>query len=139
MVHAYVTADAIHASNRNIRIKSELGVSLRCARSCIRLTTLSPGKPDYNTACHPRKTTTNILHVLNSTYQYRYVRQTQVNWKKKQRKEHNRKERKGKEKNGNKTLFLPGSHQRTQWALLVEESNLQTHKNCGRISSSYYR
>ena len=31
VVHAYITADAIHASTRNIKVKS--GVSLRCARS----------------------------------------------------------------------------------------------------------
>ena len=40
---------------------------------------LAPGKTDY-TACHPRKTTTYILHVYiaRSTYHYAYARQTQV-------------------------------------------------------------
>ena len=37
------------------------------------------GKTDY-TACHPRKTTTYILHVVSM--HYAYARQTQVNWKK---------------------------------------------------------
>ena len=33
VVHAYITADAIHASTRNIYINVKSGVSLRCARS----------------------------------------------------------------------------------------------------------
>ena len=44
---------------------------------------LAPGQTDY-TACHPRKTTTYILHV--AIYYYAYARQTQVNWKKKTKK-----------------------------------------------------
>ena len=42
---------------------------------------LASVKTDY-TACHLRKTTTYILHVLNSIYRYVYARQMQVNWKK---------------------------------------------------------
>ena len=58
---------------------------------------LAPGETDY-TACHPRKTTTYILHVV-STYHYAYARQAQVNWKKetKKTKEDKGKERKDKE------------------------------------------
>ena len=44
---------------------------------------LARGKTDY-TGCHPRKTTTYILHVLivPITTLYAYTPQTQVNWKK---------------------------------------------------------
>ena len=59
---------------------------------------LTPGETDYYTDCHPRKTTTYILHV-RSTYHYAYARQTQVNWKKETKK---RKEDKGKERKGKK-------------------------------------
>ena len=59
------------------------------------LTTRAPGKK-YYTACHPGKTITYILHV-RSTYHYAYARQTQVNWKKKN-KEKKRRERKGKKR-----------------------------------------
>ena len=54
---------------------------------------LAPGKTDY-TACHPRKTTTYILHVFNSAYQHAYAQQTQVSWKKEMKKG---KEHEGKE------------------------------------------
>ena len=45
---------------------------------------LAPGKTDY-TSCHPRKTTTYILHVVPITT-HTYARQTQVNWKKETKK-----------------------------------------------------
>ena len=54
---------------------------------------LAAGKTDF-TACRPRKTTTYILHVV--PYHYANARQTQVTWKKKQRKEKKGKERKDK-------------------------------------------
>ena len=47
---------------------------------------LAPGKTDYDTARDPRKTTTYILHVVPITT-HTYARQTQVIWKKNQRKE----------------------------------------------------
>ena len=67
MVHAYITADAVHASTRNMyNLKS--GVSPRCARSIpgAYVSLLAPGKIDY-TPCHPRKTTTYIFHVVSIT------------------------------------------------------------------------
>ena len=76
VVHAYITADAIHAFTRNIyKVKS--GVSLRCAKSILvhirhtsrawknRLYRLPP-KKDYH------------VNITRSTYHYAYARQTQV-------------------------------------------------------------
>ena len=53
---------------------------------------LVPGKTDY-TACHPRKTTTYILHVVPITT-HTHVRRKSIR-KKKQRKDKKIKERKG--------------------------------------------
>ena len=55
---------------------------------------LAPGKTDYYTACHPRKTTTYILHVVSITT-HTHDRRKSVG-KKKQRKEKKIKERKEK-------------------------------------------
>ena len=53
---------------------------------------LAPGKTDYDTACHPRKTTTYILHVVPITT-HTHDRRKSIG-KKKQRKEKKIKERK---------------------------------------------
>ena len=60
--------------------------------ACVSL--LAPGKTDY-TSCHPKKTTTYILHVV--TNHYAYARETQVNWKKRN-KEKKRMKKKGEER-----------------------------------------
>ena len=62
----------IYDSSRNsflhqklIKVKS--GVSLRCARSMpVHTSQLTPGETNYSD-CHPRKTTTYILHVVSIT------------------------------------------------------------------------
>ena len=66
VVHAYITADAIHASTR--KYKNQIGSqSTMCqAHTGAYVSLLAPGKTDY-TACHPRKTTTYILHVVSIT------------------------------------------------------------------------
>ena len=56
---------------------------------------LAPGKTDY-TACHPRKTTTHILHFVPITT-HTHVRRKLIG-KKKQRKYRKRKERKEKKR-----------------------------------------
>ena len=53
---------------------------------------LAPGKTDY-TACHPRKTTTYILHVVPIAT-HTHVRRKSIG-KKNKKKEKKRKERKG--------------------------------------------
>ena len=80
--------------------KSEIGSqSTKCqVHTGSYVSLLEPGKTDY-TACHPKKTTTYILHdyhvyITRSIYHYAYARQTQVNWKKETKK---KKEDKGKE------------------------------------------
>ena len=67
MVHAYITADAIHASTRNI-YNSEIGSeSTMCqVHTGAYVSLLAPGKTDY-TACHPRKTTTYMSHAVSIT------------------------------------------------------------------------
>ena len=74
------------------------GVSLRCARSMpgAYVSFLAPGKTDY-TACHPRRTTTYILHVVSITTHTHDRRKS--TGKKKQRKEKKIKERKEKTRN----------------------------------------
>ena len=57
---------------------------------------LAPTKTDY-TACHPRKTTTYILHVVVPITMHTHVRHRSIG-KKKQRKGKKRKERKGKKR-----------------------------------------
>ena len=59
---------------------------------------LVPGKTD-DTACHPGKTTTYILHVVPITT-HAHVGRSSIG-KKNQRKEKKRKERKGKKENEN--------------------------------------
>ena len=61
---------------------------------------LASGKNDY-TACHPRKTTTCILHVVHITT-HTHVRRKSIG-KKKQRKEKKRKERKEKNRKDKKS------------------------------------
>ena len=58
---------------------------------------LAPRNTDY-TACHPRKTTTHILHVVPVTTHTR-VRRKSIG-KKRQRKDEKIKERKGKGREG---------------------------------------
>ena len=77
VVHAYITADAIHASARNM-LKVKSGVSLRCVRSilvhmshCSRLE-----KPTIPLATQERLL--DHVYVARSTYHYAYARQTQV-------------------------------------------------------------
>ena len=78
MVHSYITADAIHASARNMN-KVKSGVSLRCARSilvpyscwCIRLTTRA-WKTDY-TACHPGKDYHIYIECIFIFYNTEYI------------------------------------------------------------------
>ena len=66
VVHAYITADAFHASTRNIYKRNrESAYDVPGPYWCIRLTTRA-WKTNY-TACHPRKTTTYILHVIPIT------------------------------------------------------------------------
>ena len=95
VVHAYTTADAnLCLHQKHIRVKS--GVSLRCARPIlVHVSLLAPGKNDY-TACHPRKTTAYIFHVVPITTHTRDRRKSIG--KKKQRKEKKMKERKGKKR-----------------------------------------
>ena len=55
---------------------------------------LAPGKPTI-----PLATQERLLRIITrSTYHYAYARQTQINWKKKQRKERKIKEWKGKKR-----------------------------------------
>ena len=56
---------------------------------------LAPGKPDY-TACHPRNTTTCILHVVPIT-SHTHDRRKSIGKNKQERKEHKGEERKDKE------------------------------------------
>ena len=58
---------------------------------------LAPGKPVY-TACHPRKTTTYMWHVI-PIITHKHDRRKSIG-KKKQKKENKIKERKGKERKG---------------------------------------
>ena len=69
VVHAYITADAIHASPETY--KSEIGSqSTMCqvqAGQCgAYVSLLTPGETKYSD-CHPSKTTTYILHVVSIT------------------------------------------------------------------------
>ena len=81
---------------KHIKVKS--GVSLRCARSIpgAYVSLLVPGKTDY-TACHPRKTTTYILHVVSIITHTHDRRQSNFSWEKRN-KEQIRRERKGKKR-----------------------------------------
>ena len=93
VVHAYITADVIHASTRNIKKGNRESVyDVPGLYWCIRLITRAwknrlhrlPPKKDYH------------VYITRNIYHYAYARQTQVNWKKKQKTNKKRKERKGK-------------------------------------------
>ena len=58
---------------------------------------LAPEKPIKTPLAtqDPGKTTTYLVYITRSTYHYAYARQTQVNWKKRN-KQKKRRERKGK-------------------------------------------
>ena len=77
-VHIHITADAVHASARNI-YKSEIGSqpTMCQVHTCAYVSLLVPGKTDY-AACHPRETTT-YTYTTRDTYHYAYARQTHVN------------------------------------------------------------
>ena len=62
--------------------KSEIGSqSTMCqVQAGAYVSLLTPGETKYSD-CHPRKTTTYILHVC-SIYHYAYARQAKVNWRK---------------------------------------------------------
>ena len=77
----------------SLKVKS--GVSLRCARSIpgTYVSLLAPGKTDY-AACHPRKTTKYILHVVSITT-HTHDRRKSIGKKKKKK---IRRERKGKKR-----------------------------------------
>ena len=81
---------------------------------CAYVSLLAPGKTDYYTACHPRKTTTCILHVVPITahthdrpksigkkkpIQEKKVRERKENTRNRKKRKRKGKERKDKESN----------------------------------------
>ena len=74
---------------------------------------LAPGKTDY-TACHPRKTTTYILHVVPTTTNT-HVRRKRIG-KKKQRKDKKRKERKIEKRKESEKRKRKGKKRKTRKA-----------------------
>ena len=85
------------------------------------VSSLAPGKNDYNTACHPRKTTTYVLHVVSiSTHTHdrrKSIGRKKNETKKKQerrkegkrrtqkKRKRKRKEKKRKDKKSNKRQY----------------------------------
>ena len=98
VVHAYITADAFHASARNM-IQSHIGSqpTMCQVHTGANDSLLAPGKTDY-TACHQRKTTTYILDVAPITT-HTQVRRKSIG----ERKRRKDKKRKGKKKRTDKT------------------------------------
>ena len=78
VVHAYIIADAIHASARKI-IKVKSGVSPRCARSILVHTSHYSRLKKRLHRLPPRKD--HHVCVTRGSYHYAYARQTQVKWK----------------------------------------------------------
>ena len=95
-IHAYITADAIHASPRK-HIKSEIVSQPTICQVHLPVHTSHHSrlkKPTIPLAIQERLLRTEYILHLPSAYHYAYARQTRFNWKKKQRKERKRKESK---------------------------------------------
>ena len=99
--HTYITADAINLCLHQKHIKSEIGSqpTMCQVHTGAYVSLLAPRKTGY-TACHPRKTTTFILHVVPITTHMHDRRKS--SGKKKQRKDKKRlkETKKEKAKNG---------------------------------------
>ena len=95
VVHACITADAFMPPPETY--KSEIGIqSTMCqVHTGAYVSLLAPGKNDY-TACHPRKTTTYILHAASITTHTHDRRKSIGKKETKKRKEDKGKERKEK-------------------------------------------
>ena len=106
--------------------KSEIGSqSTMCqvqAGACVSL--LAPGKTDYNTACHPRKTTTYILHVVSITT-HTHDRRKSIG-KKQQRTNEKRKE--GKEKKRQEKQEIKARQQEEEEARKGKEKKCRTSR-----------
>ena len=80
---------------------------------------LTPGETNYSD-CHPRKTTTYILHVVSITT-HTHDRRKSIG-EKKQRKEKNIKERKekGRKQNKTKKVCLSGHEYKARWLINLD-------------------
>ena len=129
LVHAYITAEVIHASARNIE-KVKSGVSLQCARS-IRLVHKSHySRLEKPTIPLPTQERLPRMPILR-TYHYAYARHAQVNWKKetKKREEDEGKKRKRKRRRKRKKKKAKKENEENKRREKQEKTRGSTERN----------